>query len=125
LWTDCIQATDGFHGTYDEVVAHEIKFGLEAGNEVDTGTTEQEHPHMYEAPDGFRGTYEEVAAYEAEHGFDQGAENMVDEDSKRETVHIYKVNHAVLSLLLLLSRPIITQDCFCLCVFVRMKSRRV
>jgi len=94
-----MQAPDGFTGTYDEVVAHEKKFGLETGHEVDTGTTEQANKHMYEAPDGFRGTYEEVVAYEKEHGFDKGSENMVDEAPKRETVHIYKVILLDMSLL--------------------------
>lgn len=110
-------------GTFDEVVAHEKKFGLETGHEVDTGTTEQANTHLYEAPDGFRGTYDEVVAYEKEHGFDKGSENMVEEgEPKRETIHIYKV---ILLDILLLAVFVSLQKCLCRTVsslFLNLKT---
>ena len=52
------EASDGFRGTYNEVLAHE-----EDLKESRKGTLS-----IYEAPDGFRGTLEEVEAHERQLG---------------------------------------------------------
>jgi len=88
------QAPDGFHGKYDEVVAHEKKFGLRAGeaSRPETPSVESKDDstlfHVYEAEDGFRGSYEEVVAHEKKMGLATGSEHTAVDKQNNE---IYEV----------------------------------
>jgi len=87
------EAEDGFRGTYDEVVAHEEKLGLEQCNEHEVvmenvEQREQVLMRIYEAEDGFRGTYDEVLEHENKLGFAKGSEHEV--ESETVLFRIYK-----------------------------------
>ena len=66
------ESSDGFRGTYDEVVEHEKKCNLTKSDAAVGSDSEDVNDkvvvRIYESSDGFRGTYDEVVEHEKEFG---------------------------------------------------------